>query len=172
MDAPVPKTRLVTEDIDVEILALLMDAKEEIVISAYKFDWEDGCNALAQFQGKVRVLLDLRQFQSPSAKRQYERMMFVMERCEFRTMNTTDGLWTMHAKSICIDGTTYVGGSCNFSTAAMKRNREHCVITTEPSVVEACLQWHADLWERGSSEVTTRQVEASLAKQAMRLVAH
>ena len=165
----VPKTRLVTEGIEREVLTLLMNAKKEILISAYTFDWGDGCNALAQFEGKTRILLDLRQFQTPSAKRQYERMMSLMEKCEFRTMNTTEGRHnlTMHAKSICIDGTTYIGGSCNFTHAGMVTIREHCMISTEPAIVETCLQWHSDLWERGSSEVTTRMIEASLAKQAI-----
>ena len=79
----------------------------------------------------IRIILDHQQWYSPSSGSQTERVRELMAAgVEFKVFNVrrTSRYASMHAKTWCVDGLTYLGGSANFTNNADKSEETLLII--------------------------------------------
>ena len=147
-------------DVLVTLLAL---AKTNVLLTCYCFDLPEGVAVLSMLMGRrvvVHMLMCQNQMNNPSCSSQYEQLLKLTEaegavdhlrvRQYSPKPSGSSGFSALHAKSWCIDGTVYIGGSLNFSRNAALNNEEHLMVVRDEQVVDTYQGWFDDVWFKGS----------------------
>ena len=120
--------------------------------TAYCFDHTEGCSVLRQKrpQGvEVRIILDNGMWKSPSCKTQPQRVKELLEAgAQIKTLNLEHRQTKyaiLHAKTWCVDGLTYLGGSANFTNNAC-HSEESLLIVKDPQFLIEYMNWFDTLW--------------------------
>ena len=127
-------------------------AESTIRGTAYCLDHEEGCEVLLDKirQGvTVRIILDHRMWATPSCRAQPRKVgALLAEGAKIKTLdlNKRGDYAILHAKTWCVDGLTYLGGSANFTNNACK-SEESLLIIKDPEFLTEAMNWFDDLWE-------------------------
>ena len=134
-------------------VAVLSRAESSIMGTAYCFDHAEGCNVLRRKrqQGvEVRIILDGGMWKSPSCKTQPQRIKELLrEGAQIKTLDLEHRQTKyaiLHAKTWCVDGLTYLGGSANFTNNAC-HSEENLLIIRDPQFLADYMNWFETLVE-------------------------
>ena len=147
---------IVFPNIGQKLVELLGRAEQSVVGTAYCFDLEEGVEALHQLAQNgiaVRVLLDAGQRAKPSCRQQSPRVCQLLGAgVEFKelSLKSRGEYAILHAKTWAIDGSTYIGGSANFTRNAC-RSEENLVIIRDEKFLNDYHVWFCQLWDSEAS---------------------
>ena len=144
---------------------VLMLARQELILTCYCFDSEQGASVIGQLLRRgvrVKLLLDKNQMGNPSCSKQRLRIIGLFGLADaslllIRMYSPRGAFSALHAKTWCLDNTLYIGGSFNFTHNANANNEEHLVMLRDPDTVASNARWFYDLWAK-SDEVILEEV--------------
>ena len=155
------------------LCTLLQLTKHHLLLTCYCFDLPEGASVLANLLGrgvKVRLLLCKGQMKNPSCTNQYETTVKLFgvsgaQHLLVRAYCPGAGAFSaLHAKTWCVDGEVYFGGSFNFSRNVAANKEEHLIALRDPGAVRVHEGWFQDLWDK-ADVLTVEEVSALLVKQ-------
>ena len=154
-------------------MRLVADAQNILKLTCYCFDMPEGAAVMSYLlrNGRsIKLLLDANQMKNPSCARQLNTVQELFETAgsnllEVKSFSPKAGFSALHAKTWCIDGQVYIGGSFNFTKNADLSNEEHLVVVRDPPLVDKHERWFDDLWNK-AGHVTKEFVAAGLQRKA------
>ena len=156
---------------------VLLLARQTVDATCYCLDREMICSSLATLLRRgvsIRMLMDKKQMQNPSCARRLAALAELTqglgnEFLQIRVLQPkTAGFSSLHAKTWCVDGEVYLGGSFNPTRNAEDTNEDKIVLINGGANVAVHKAWYADVWKRGTPTGPETISEGAVARNRVR----